>query len=115
MDQGSGISEALERRLSGLGAGPTVPATMDRAVLGAASGALARRRMMGGWVGGWRSVAAAAVVGVVAGVVVISLNSGRKVDMVDALRAAKGGAGAGEVRKISEAAVAVRPARGGGL
>ena len=70
------------------------------------------------WTGGWRSVAAAAVVGVVAGVgvVVLASRGGARVDMVDALVAARRGASEVEVRRIETAAVAVRPVvPGGGL
>lgn len=116
MDQGSDISAGLERRLSRLAEGPAggVPGGVDAAVLRRAEGVLGRRRVAREWLPGWRGVAAAAVVGVVVGLGVWSVGGlGRKVDMVDALRAAKGGAAADEVRRIGAAAVSVKA--GGGL
>lgn len=118
MEPESGISVELEGRLSRLGAGPVVPGGVDLAVLRDAERVLGRRRRVTGWFGGWQAVAAAAVVGVVAGVGVLSVREGgRKVDMVDALRAARQGAPADEVRRIESAAVMVKPAprRGGAL
>ncbi|HZW05937.1 MAG TPA: hypothetical protein VFF65_02345, partial [Phycisphaerales bacterium] len=115
MEQESGIPVELERRLAGLATGPVVPGAVDRAVLARAERELAARRGgAGGWVGRWRPVAAAAVIGVVAGVVfVAAVRRGEpSVDMVDALLAARRGASEVEVRQMEAAAVAVRAARG---
>jgi hypothetical protein len=124
MDQDSPIPVELERRLEGLaggfgvGGGGGVPADVDRAVLRRAEGVLWRRRTAREWGLSWRVVGAAAVVGVAVGLgvvfVTVAGNGGRRggVDMVDALKAARGGASADEVRRIAGAAV--RVARGGG-
>lgn len=116
MEPDTGISSGLERRLSRLAAGPGVPVGVDTAVLRQAEVVLRRRRGVALWFGGWQRLAAAAVVGVVLGVGALSVREGgRKVDMVDALRAAREGAPAAQVRRIESAAVMLKPgARRGG-
>lgn len=119
MDQDSPIPVELERRLEGLGrTGLSVPAGVDTAILRRAEGVLWRRRTAREWGLSWRVVGAAAVVGVAVGIGVMDFAVGGigarrgKVDMVDALKAARGGASEAEVRRI--AGVAVRVTRGSG-
>ncbi|MFT3683844.1 MAG: hypothetical protein QM783_02770 [Phycisphaerales bacterium] len=121
MDQDSGIPVELERRLEGLAGGVDgggVPGGVDLAVLRHAEGVLKRRRMAVAWGWSWKAGAVAAVLGVAVGLGVMAVGVGPRrgsggVDMVDALKAAKGGAPAAEVRRIAGAAV--RIGQGGGL